>query len=104
HLVVLKVVFDRHGGIVTYPMTVTDCNGRSAGFPKSPPASFSLRSEAQRTEAYASPLRSLRPCWTDFLSILRRLLFLSQTRRPVRLCCIELYRNGFPVAEEVLIE
>ena len=22
-----------------------------------------------RTEAYASPLRSLRPCWTDFLSI-----------------------------------
>ena len=28
-------------------------------------------SEAQRTEAYASPLRSLRPCWTAFLSILK---------------------------------
>jgi len=27
--------------------------------------------EAQRTEAYASPLRSLRPCWTAFLSILK---------------------------------
>ena len=27
-------------------------------------------SEAQRTEAYASPLRSLRPCWMAFLSIL----------------------------------
>ena len=27
-----------------------------------PPAAFWLRSEAQRTEAYASPLRSLRPC------------------------------------------
>jgi len=34
-------------------------------------AAFSLRSEVQRTEAYASPLRSLRPCWTAFLSILR---------------------------------
>jgi hypothetical protein len=28
-------------------------------------------SEAQGTEAYASPLRSLRPCWTAFLSSLR---------------------------------
>ena len=27
-------------------------------------------SEAHRTEVYASPLRSLRPCWTAFLSIL----------------------------------
>jgi hypothetical protein len=34
-------------------------------------AAFSHRSEAQRTEAYASPLRSLRPCWTAFLSILK---------------------------------
>jgi hypothetical protein len=34
---------------------------------------FSHRSEAQRTEAYASPLRSLRPCGTTFLSILRGL-------------------------------
>jgi hypothetical protein len=34
------------------------------------PAAFSHRSEAQRTEAYASPLRSLRPCWTAFLSVL----------------------------------
>jgi len=31
---------------------------------------FSHRSEAQRTEAYASPLRSLRPCWKAILSIL----------------------------------
>jgi hypothetical protein len=31
---------------------------------------FSLRSEAQHTESYASTLRSLRPCWTAFLSIL----------------------------------
>src|SRR5207249_3635819 len=45
-----------------------------AGCSKSPPASFSLRAEAQRTEAYASPLRSLRPCWTAFLSILRAAL------------------------------
>jgi len=29
---------------------------------KRPPAAFSLRSEAQHTEAYASPLYSLRPC------------------------------------------
>ncbi|MDZ4857231.1 MAG: hypothetical protein SGJ26_20650, partial [Nitrospirota bacterium] len=36
-----------------------------------PPAAFSHRSEAQRTEAYASPLRSLRPCWTAFLIILK---------------------------------
>ena len=38
---------------------------------KSPPAAFSHHSETQRTEAYASPLPSLRPCWTAFLSILR---------------------------------
>jgi hypothetical protein len=31
---------------------------------------FSHRSEAQRTEAYASPLRSLRTRWTAILSIL----------------------------------
>ncbi len=35
---------------------------------KSPPAAFSHHSEARRTEAYALPLRSLRPCWTVFLS------------------------------------
>jgi hypothetical protein len=36
------------------------------------PASGVLASpEAQRTKAYASPLRSLRPCWTAFLSILQ---------------------------------
>ena len=29
---------------------------------KNPPAAFSHRSEAQRTEAYAASLRSLRPC------------------------------------------
>ena len=29
-----------------------------------------VSAEAQRTEAYASPLRSLRPCWIAFLSIL----------------------------------
>jgi hypothetical protein len=40
-------------------------------------AAFSRRSEAQRTEAYASPLRSLRPCWTAFLSILRDVILLS---------------------------
>ena len=37
---------------------------------KRPPAAFSHRSAAQRTEAYVSPLRSLRPCWTAFLRIL----------------------------------
>ena len=35
-----------------------------------PHASFSLRSKTQRTEAYASPLRSLRLSWKAFLSIL----------------------------------
>ena len=49
---------------------------------KSPPASFSLRSEAQRTEAYASPPRSLRPCWTAFLSILYALFRLPKTCGP----------------------
>jgi Polyketide cyclase / dehydrase and lipid transport len=49
------------------------------GCSKSPPAAFSHRSEAQRTEAYASPLRSLRPCWTAFLSILSLLW---------RQCCV----------------
>src|SRR4051812_22138741 len=38
---------------------------------KKPDKAFSLRSETQRTEAYASPLRSLRPCWMAFLSIPR---------------------------------
>ncbi|HEX6728113.1 MAG TPA: hypothetical protein VF078_12225, partial [Nitrospira sp.] len=41
---------------------------------KRPPAAFSHRSAAQRTEAYVSPLRSLRPCWTAFLRILHGLL------------------------------
>ena len=50
------------------------------------PYAFSLHSEAQRTEAYASPLRTLRPCWTAFLSILRGVLLLSQTCRPVKFC------------------
>ena len=50
-----------------------------AGCRKSPPAAFSLRSEAQRTEAYASPFRSLRPCWTAFLSILRGVLLCFRT-------------------------
>jgi hypothetical protein len=37
------------------------------------PASFSRRLEAQRTtpQVYASPLRSLRPRWTVFLTILQ---------------------------------
>ena len=39
-----------------------------------PPAAFSRRAEAQRTEAYASPLRLLRPCWTAFLNSLREIL------------------------------
>ena len=39
-----------------------------------PPAAFSRRAEAQRTEAYASPLRLLRPCWTAFLNSLLELL------------------------------
>ena len=36
---------------------------------KNLPAAFSHRSEAQRTEAYASSLRSLRPCWTAYFDI-----------------------------------
>ena len=48
---------------------------------KSLPASFSRRSETRRTEAYASPLRSLRPCWTDFLSILFGILLLQSSFR-----------------------
>src|SRR4029078_6191920 len=55
-----------------------------AGCEKSPPASFSLRSEAQRTEAYASPLRSLRPCWTAFLSILRGAFLSCKTYRSTK--------------------
>ena len=54
------------------------------GCGKSPPASFSLRSEAQRTEAYASPLHLLRPCWTAFLSILREVLLRFHRSREVR--------------------
>jgi hypothetical protein len=38
---------------------------------KNPASGVLASSEAQRTEAYALPLCSLRPCWTDFLSILR---------------------------------
>lgn len=33
---------------------------------KNLPAAFSHRSETQHTEVYTSPLRSLRPYWTDF--------------------------------------
>jgi len=33
----------------------------------------------QRTEAYASPLRSLRPCWTAFLRILKWFWCLHRT-------------------------
>ena len=47
---------------------------------------FSPRSEAQRTEAYASLLRSLQPCWTPFLNILRGVFLLSQTCGPVKCC------------------
>ncbi len=37
-----------------------------------PPASFSHRSDPQRTPEGTPPgLHSLRPCWTAFLSILR---------------------------------
>src|SRR5689334_2673519 len=65
---------------------------------KSLPASFSLRSEAQRTEAYASPLRSLRPCWTAFLSILQWYshLVLDLQAIEVLIC-----RNGFSAACQV---
>jgi hypothetical protein len=37
-----------------------------------------LRGSTYRT-AYASPLRSLRPCWTAFLSILRAFLCQAET-------------------------
>jgi hypothetical protein len=40
----------------------------------------SLRGSTYRSDA--SPLRSLRPCWPAFLSILRGVLLLSQTYRP----------------------
>jgi hypothetical protein len=40
---------------------------------------FSRRLEVQRTEAYASPLRSLRPRWTAFLTSLHPILNLSVT-------------------------
>jgi hypothetical protein len=48
-------------------------------------ASFVLalfRGSTYRTE-YASPLRVLRPCWTNFLSILPGILPLPQTRGPL---------------------
>ncbi len=41
----------------------------------------SLRGSTYGTE-YASPLRSLRPCWTNFLSILPGILPLPHTRGP----------------------
>ena len=53
-----------------------------------PPAAFSHRSEAQRTEAYASPHRSLRPCWTAFLSILSYCGIRSIQRDFSRVLCI----------------
>jgi len=47
------------------------------------PASFVLASlRAQRTEAYASPLRSLRPYWAAFLSILRETCATSAMHNP----------------------
>jgi hypothetical protein len=36
-----------------------------------------------RPRGYASALHSLRPCWTDFLSILRGHLPMSQTCEPL---------------------
>jgi hypothetical protein len=66
---------------------------------KSPSAALSPRPEAQRTEAYASPLRSLRPYWgegasrharvgrvrgLDCLSILLGVILLFQTCEPVK--------------------
>jgi hypothetical protein len=35
-------------------------------------------------ECYASPLRSLRPCWTGFLSIPRSVFLLSKRYRPFK--------------------
>jgi hypothetical protein len=58
---------------------------------KSPPDSFSLRSEAQRTEAYASPLRSLRPCLGQGAS--RR----ARVGRVRSLNCLSILWNGTPV-------
>jgi len=45
---------------------------------------MSLRAEAQRTEAYALPLCSLRPCWTAFLSILRAVLLFPLMCKPAQ--------------------
>src|SRR5256885_4715479 len=57
---------------------------------KNPPASFSLRSEVQRTEAYASPLRSLWPCWTAILSILPGVFPLCDTGDPPKIPSVNL--------------
>ncbi len=46
---------------------------------KSPSAAFSHCSEAQHTEVYTSLLRSLRPCWMAFLSLLWLLSHLCGT-------------------------
>src|SRR6185437_3235476 len=55
---------------------VKEANGQGlTGCSKSPPAAFSRRLEGSTYgPKYASPLRSLRPCWADFLNILRTFL------------------------------
>ncbi len=54
----------------------------------------SLRGSTYRTE-YASPLRWLRPRWTAFLTILRRILMPSQT---IRRSVSEWFQNSFSTA------
>ncbi len=57
------------------------------------PASFVLASpEDQRTKAYASPLRSLRPCWTVFLIILARAFVDETSPSPFRLLGLRVQR------------
>ena len=56
---------------MSWPSAISRHDSGSSRMPKIPPAAFSHHSEARRTEAYASPHRSLRPCWTALLSILR---------------------------------
>jgi len=46
----------------------------------------SLRGSPRIRAEYASPLRSLRPCWAAFLSILRGVSLLSQPCHPSKIC------------------
>ena len=48
----------------------------------------SLRDSTYDTK-YDSPLRSLRPCWTGFLSILMECFVFFMMSRPLKACCDE---------------